>query len=365
MKKLAVVVLIATAAHAQHPITFDDLASIHRIGAPQISPDGKWIAYAASTPDLAANASRSVVMLVSSSGGESKKIADGGEPAWSPDGKTIAYTYKNQAYLYENGTSRKVSDLQGGAGSVKWMPDGSGLIVVSDIYPDCGVDPACIKDKTTAAEKRPTKARTITSLLFRHWTAWQEPTRTHIVYVPLSGGTARDLTPGAYDAPPFSLGGGDEFDVSPDGRELAYARNTSDHPEISTNTDIFIVPLGGGTAKQITTREGADTSPKYSPDGRWIAWRSQARAGYESDLFELWIYDRASGATRRLAPNFANWIDSMTWSPDSKSIYITAPEKSKEGIYEVALNDGAAPLVWNDESADAVPVRPSDRTPVF
>ena len=205
---------------------------------------------------------------------------------------------------------------------------------------DCGVDPACIKDKTTAAEKRPTKARIITSLLYRHWTAWQEPTRTHIVYVPLNGGAARDLTPGAYDAPPFSLGGGDEFDVSPDSKELAYARNTSDHPEISTNSDIFIVPLSGGTAKRITTREGADTSPKYSPDGRWIAWRSQARAGYESDRFELWIYDRTSGATRRLAPNFDNWIDSATWSPDSKSIYVTAPEKSKEAIYEIGLGDG-------------------------
>ena len=365
MKKLAVILLIATASYAQHPITFEDLAAIHRIGAPQISPDGKWIAYDASTPDLQANKSNRAVMLVPASGGESKKIADGSGPVWSPDGKTIAYTANNQAYLYENGTTRKITDLPGGAGSVKWMPDGSGLLVVSDIYPDCGVDPSCIKDKTTAAESRPTKARVITSLLYRHWTAWQEPTRTHIVYVPLNAGAARDLTPGAFDAPPFSLGGGDEFDVSPDGKELAYAQDTSAHPEISTNSDVFLVPLAGGTAKRITSREGNDTSPKYSPDGRWIAWRSQARAGYESDLWELWVYDRASGQARHLAPNFANWIDSITWSPDSKSIYFTAPEKSKQSIYEVTLSDGAPRLVWNDASADAVAVRRSDRTLFF
>src|SRR6266550_2759618 len=353
MKNLAVILLIATASYAQHPITFEDLAAIHRIGAPQISPDGNWIAYDESTPDLAANKSNNAVMLVSANGGESKKIAVGSGPVWSPDGKTIAYTDKNQAYIYDNGTTRKVTDLAGGAGSVKWMPDGSALLIVSDIYPDCGVDPNCVKDKTTAAESRPTKARVITNLLYRHWKAWQEPTRTHILYIPLSGGTARDLTPGAYDAPPFSLGGGDEFDVSPDGKELAYARDTSDHPEISTNSDVFIVPLGGGTAKRITTREGGDTSPKYSPDGRWIAWRSQSRAGYESDLWELWIYDRVNGATRHLAPGFANWIDSFTWSPDSKSIYITAPEKSKEGIYEVALSDGVPHLMWGEASADA------------
>ena len=70
------------------------------------------------------------------------------------------------------------------------MPDGSGLVVVSDIYPDCGVDPACIKDKTTAEGNAPTKARVLTGLLYRHWKAWQEPTRSHIVYVPLDGGTA-------------------------------------------------------------------------------------------------------------------------------------------------------------------------------
>src|SRR6266849_1513432 len=217
-KSVLIIFLIASAAQAQHPITFEDQASIHRIGAPQISPDGKTIAYDASTPDLAANKSNSAVFLIPSAGGASQKIADGSGPAWSPDGKTLAYIKDNQVYLYAYtyaaATSRKLTDLQGGAGSVKWMPDSSGLLVVSDIYPDCGVDPACIKDKTTAGEKRPTNARIITGLLYRHWKSWQAPTRTHIVFVPLTGPT-RDLTPGSFDAPPFSIGGGDEFDVSP------------------------------------------------------------------------------------------------------------------------------------------------------
>ena len=258
-----------------------------------------------------------------------------------------------------------MSDLQGGAGSIKWMPDGSALIVVSDIYPDCGVDPACVKQKTDAEGSRPTQARVINSLLYRHWKAWQEPTRTHIVYVPLNGGAARDLTPGAFDAPPFSVGGGDEFDVSPDGKEMVYAGDVSQHPELSTNSDLYLVPLAGGEAKRITTRTGADTSPKYSPDGRYIAWRSQARAGYESDLFELWLYDRASGATRRLAPDFDNWIDSIAWSPDSKSIYITAPEKSKNVIYQVNVTSGTPALFYNAMSADAVTVSRDGRSLYF
>ncbi|HEX9501042.1 MAG TPA: S9 family peptidase, partial [Thermoanaerobaculia bacterium] len=258
----------------------------------------------------------------------------------------------------------KLTDLPGGAGAVKWMPDSKGLLVVSDIYPDCGVDPACIKDKTTAAAEKPTSARIITSLLYRHWKAWQSPTRTHILYVPLTG-SPRDLTPGAFDAPPFSIGGGDEFDVSPDGKELSYARDTSDHPELSTNSDVFIVPITGGDARRITTRLGADTSPKYSLDGRWIAWRSQARAGYESDLWELWLYDRSNGATRRLAPNFDNWIDSIAWAPDSKSIFVVAPEKAKNAIYEIGVNDGVPHLVYNAISADNVTVSRDGKTLYF
>lgn len=352
-KSLLIVFLIATAAYGQHPLTFEDLAAIHRIGAPQVSPDGKWIAYDTSTPDLKANKGVSAVMLVPSGGGASRKIADGSSPAWSPDGKTLAYIKDDQVHLHVDGTSRKLTDLAGGAGALKWMPDSKGLLVVSDIYPDCGVDPACIKDKTTAAEQKPTGARIITNLLYRHWKAWQAPTRTHILFVPLTG-KARDLTPGAFDAPPFSIGGGDEFDVAPDGKELAFARDTSDRPEVSTNADVFIVPISGGEARRITTRQGADTSPKYSPDGRWIAWRSQARAGYESDLWELWLYDRASGATRRLAPDFDNWIDSIAWAPDSKSIYVVAPEKTKNTIYQIGVADGAPRLVYNGMSADGV-----------
>jgi len=356
MRKIAfILLLVAVAAHAQHPITFEDLAAIHRVGAPQVSPDGKWIAYDVSTPDLAANKSSSAVFLVPSGGGPTMKIADGSGPAWSPDGKTVAYISSNQVHLYVDGKSRKITDLQGGAASAKWLPDGNGLLVVSDTYPDCGVDPACIKDKTTAAEKKPTSARVITNLLYRHWKSWAAPTRTHIIYVPLTG-SPRDLTPGAYDAPPFSIGGGDEFDVSPDGKELVYARDTSDHPELSTNSDLFIVPIAGGDAKRITTRMGADTSPKYSPDGRWIAWRSQARAGYESDLWELWLYDRTSGATRRLAPNFDNWINSIAWAPDSKSVFITASEKTKNAIYEIGVSDGVPHVVLGTMSADGVTV---------
>jgi dipeptidyl aminopeptidase/acylaminoacyl peptidase len=363
----ALSLLLSAAAFAQtHPLAFEDMMAMKRVGGPQLSPDGQWIVYDASTIDLKANVRHSAIYLIASSGGPSKQITDGVKqdegPAWSPDGKTIAYvsnrdTPAKQVWLYDlaSGQSRRLTNLQGGAGSLKWAPDGSAIFLVSDIYPECGVDPVCIKEKTDAEGAAPTKARVITSLLYRHWTAWQSPTRTHVVYFPLGGSGTRDLTPGTFDAPPFSLGGGDEFDVSPDGRELVYARNTDPHPELSTNSDLFLVATAGGEAKRITTRAGADTSPKYSPDGRWIAWRSQSRAGYESDLWELWLYDRSSGKTTRLMPQFDNWAESYTWASDSRSIYFVAPEKGHEVIYQVAVTSGVPEkLGWGAGSADAV-----------
>jgi dipeptidyl aminopeptidase/acylaminoacyl peptidase len=365
----------AMAAGQTHPITFDDMATIRRIGAPRLSPDGQWIAYDASTVDLAANVRRSAVYLVPARGGDSTKITDGAKqdegPAWSPDGKSIAYLSNrdggaHQVWLYDvaGKQSRKLTDLAGGAGSVKWLPSGAGLVLVSDIYPDCGVDPACTKSKMDAEGAKPSKARVLDSLLYRHWTGWQAATRSHILYVPIAAGAARDLTPGAFDAPPFSLGGGDEFEVSPDGRELVYARDTSAHPEVSTNSDLFIVPLAGGEAKRITTRTGADTSPKYSPDGKWIAYRSQSRGGYESDLWELWLYNRATGTASRVAADFPDWIESIAWAPDSKRMFVVAPLKGKNAIYEVTT-EGKTTSTFAKGSADAVTVSRDGNTIYF
>jgi dipeptidyl aminopeptidase/acylaminoacyl peptidase len=377
MKRIALITLLVTSAAVaqQHPLKFEDLASLHRLGAPQLSPDGAWIAYDAATPDLAANASRSAIFLIPATGGESKQISEGkkqdSSPAWSPDGKSIAFLSSRegapQVYVYDvaAGTTAKVASLPGGVGGLKWVPDGKGFVVVSDIYPDCGVDPACIKDKSAAEGSKPTKARIFTGLLYRHWKAWQEATRSHILYVPLHEGNVVDLTPGAFDAPPFSVGGGDEFDVSPDGEELVFARDTEARPEVSTNADLFLVPITGGEPKRITTRKGADTSPKYSPDGKWIAWRSQVRAGYESDLWELWLYDRSNGQTRRVAADFNDWVNSFAWAPDSRSIYITAPHATKNAIYEIPLAGGARRMLWDSGSADGITASRDGKTIYF
>jgi dipeptidyl aminopeptidase/acylaminoacyl peptidase len=287
-----------------------------------------------------------------SDGTAPREIAEGDGPVWSPDGKTIAYVAGGQIALYDvhNAATLRKLEVSGGASSLKWLPDGSGLLAVSDVV---------VEEKSTAP-------RVIDHLLFRHWNQWQGATRAHILHVPLTG-IPRDLTPGPHDAPPFSVGGGNELDVSPDGKFLVYARNTDADAARSTNSDLFLVPLSGGETTRITSRTGADTSPVYSPDGRWIAYRSQARQGYESDLWELWLYDPAAGTSKRIAADFPNYIDSVTWAPDSKSMLVTAPLEGRHAIYEITLPDvvnARAMLVHNAGSADGIQIA-RDRTIYF
>lgn len=372
MKKLTMSVLLlvlaVSAAQAQRPVAFEDMAAMRRIGAPKVSPDGKWIAYDASTIDLAANARRSAVYLVPADGSAApRKVTDGTKqdeaPSWSPDGKTLAYVSNKdgaskQVYLMDvaAGTSRKLTNLAAGASAVQWTPDGRALVLSTDVYPECGVDPKCGEEKSAAAEKAPTKARVIDNLFYRQWNAWTEATRAHLIYVPLDGGAMRDLTAGAQSA--------SDFDISPDGKELVFTRNVDPRPEVSTNSDLFIVPLTGGEAKRITTRTGADGSPRYSPDGRYIAWHSQARQGYESDLWELWLFDRQTGQSRRTATGFPNWIQTLTWSPDSRTLFVTAPLAGKTALYEVTL-DGRAMLLDRSGSVENVDVAPDGKTLYF
>src|SRR5437763_1652018 len=154
------------------------------------------------------------------------------------------------------------------------------------------------------------KAKIFTKLFYRQWTALTEFKRSHLfvqsVEAPVSGagtqsaaGTAattpRDLTPGDHDVPPFHLGGQDMYAISPDSQEIAYTSNIDEVEATRTNNEIFVVPFSGGTPKKISTSPGADTTPLYSPDGKYLAWRSQARAGFEADKWRLLVQDRESG----------------------------------------------------------------------
>ncbi|HEX8899172.1 MAG TPA: S9 family peptidase, partial [Chthoniobacterales bacterium] len=232
----------------------------------------------------------------------------------------------------------QVTNISTGADGGIWSPDGKNIVFLSSVYPDAK-DDAENKKRDEEIGKSKVKAKIFTKLLYRHWTSYTEHKRSHLFAVSADApGEARDLTPGDHDVPPFNLGGQDMYSISPHGQELAYTSNIDEVEATSTNNEIFIVPMAGGTPKKISTSPGSDNTPVYSPDGNHIAWRSMARAGFEADKSSLIIYQRKLGQSRNATINFDRSVGSLTWTPDSKAIYFTAEERGEEPIWSLPLD---------------------------
>jgi dipeptidyl aminopeptidase/acylaminoacyl peptidase len=338
---------------AKKPFTFEDMMSLKRIGGPVVSPDGTWVMFGAVDVDLGQNKRTPHLWVVPLAGGEARQLPStpAGESGgrWSPDGKSYLFTSSaeggSQVWVagfdpasgMASGVPKKITSISTEADGAIWSPDGKNIVFVSEVYPGCA-DDACNKSSDEARANSKVKAMVFDHLLFRHWNHYNTAKRSHLFVVPAEGGVAKDLTPGDHDVPPFNLGGQDLYTISPDGKELAFTSNWDEVGATSTNNDVFVVPITGGEPKKLSTSPGGDSTPLYSPDGRWLAWRMQKRAGYESDRFRLVVYDRKSGEIKNLTESFDQWVDSYAWNPDSKFIYFTSRKEGTSPIYRLNLS---------------------------
>jgi dipeptidyl aminopeptidase/acylaminoacyl peptidase len=413
-------------SQAKRPFTFEDMMKLKRVGEPEPSPDGKWILFAAVDVDLAANKKTSHIWIVPLAGGAERVLIadqDGDRPRWAPDGKRFAFISAK-----EGGSQVWIADFDGAAGTVTavdkltsiateaggelWSPDGRNILFTSDVYPECdsapAAEPDCNAKRLKEVESSKVKALIFDRLLYRHWNAYKSGRRTHIfvAIVPpvgpqpngflISGSTLlhlRDLTPGDYDAPVFSLGGQDDYAFSPDGQEICYTSNHDKVEATSTNNDLWIVPVAWDASatpaevrantKNITADNPAsDSTPLYSPDGKYIAYRAQQRPGYESDRFRLMLYDRKTAEKKNLTETFDKWVGTFTWSPGSKRVFFVYESEGEAPVYSFEINrpfdpaivvDGNpkdtartnASVVVRDGSNDDIAVTPDGKTLVF
>jgi dipeptidyl aminopeptidase/acylaminoacyl peptidase len=352
---------ITAQATAKHPITFDDMIKLHRVDSPEISPDGKWVAYAVATPDLDANRNASNIWMVPTDGGAPIQLTQSGHdssPVWSPDGKTLAFLSSrsgdSQVYILpmDGGEAHPWTHLSTGADIVKWSPDGSTIAFTSSVYPDCK-DDACNKLRDDEKAKNKVKAHVAEQLLYRHWNHWSEAKRSHLFVVAAPKGPAetgeklvpRDLTPGAnYDVPPDERSGPEDIAFSPDGAEICFTAVTDKMEAVSTNGDLFLVLVAGGAEpKRITKNPGFDGDPVYSPDGKSIAYHAQLTAGYESDRWRVMLYDRQSEKNESISDAFDRSADELVWSADSKTLYFVAANETLQPVYAMEPRAGAPP----------------------
>ena len=346
--------MVSLAFAQEKRLTIDELLKVRRVGDPQVSPKGDFVAFTITDVDQAANRGTTQIYLVPLGGGEPRQLTNdehsSASPRWSPDGEKLAFVSArdgdDQIWTIDvsSGALKKITSISTGAGDPVWSPDGKWLAFVSDIYPECH-DDACNKRRAEEVAQNKVKAHVADRLLYRHWKSWKNGMRTHVFVVSSSGSEARDLTPGDYDAPPFSLGGPTDYAFSPDSNELAFVSNHDKVEATSTNADVWLIPVKGGTAKNITAaNHGYDGSPQFSPDGKYLAYRSQVTPGYESDRFRLMVYDRQTGRAQSISESLDSNIDEFTFAPDSNRIYLTAERRGRVGIYVAAVRAVNGPI---------------------
>jgi dipeptidyl aminopeptidase/acylaminoacyl peptidase len=324
-----------------------DVYGVQSVSGVCVSPNGNQLAFTRSKSDLKNHRSQSDIYLMSVSGKDTIRVTSDGKSLdahWSTDAKNLYFTSRQggteQLYKYSilDKKIEKLTDFKLGVSDPVFSPDGKHIAFQSEVWPEAGADDSMNVKLSKEKSAGPVQAHVADALLFRHWTSYRDGRYNHVIVYDLDTKTYRDVTPGRFDSPVFSLGGDVGITFSPDGQELCVVSNRTAHPEANTNADLWLLSLKGSEWRNITSDNPAwDGSPKYSPDGHYIAYRMQKVEGYESDRFRIAVYDRLTGKKRVLTEDFDNWADDFEWSRDGRIIYFLGEERGYQPLFKVDL----------------------------
>jgi dipeptidyl aminopeptidase/acylaminoacyl peptidase len=335
-------------------LTIEDMLAMQRVSDPQVSPDGKWVAFSVRDTDYDANKGRYDVYVAAADGSSVTRLttdeANDQDAKWSPDGKWVYFmsTRSGSSQVWKirpaGGEAEQVTKLDTDLNAFRLMPDGKRLVLSIDVWPDTKTLADSIK-RDGAKEKQKVKARAYDQLLFRHWDQWEDGKFSHL-FMWTSDSEVKDLTPGlTTDTPIHPFGGTEQFTISPDGKWMAYvARVGGKEIAYTTNTDIFLVATDGkGKAINVTADNKAyDFDPTWSRDGKSFAFTAMKKPGFEADRTRITIYDVASKKSRVVTENWDRSAGSLTWSADGKTIYTNAENIGNEAIFAIDVASGAA-----------------------
>lgn len=383
MKKLLgfilLVVSINFVAAQKRAITVEDLWNMKRFGDYSLSPDGKLIAFAVTSYSMEANKGNSDIWIMNSDGTNLRplKNSDTGEgaPKFSPDGKKIAYEMKGQIWLcdLEGKNDEQLTKLYTGASGLVWSKDGKFALFVSSVYPDCDTQ-ECNEQKDKAAEASKVNAKIFNSLYYRNFNDWRGEKVSHLFLLNLESGKSIDLTKESYaDVPPIALGGHGDYTFAPNEQEVAltinfdnYKKDSGTKLSTSTNNDVVLINKKFGVPyNKISDSKGNDNQPVYSPDGKYLAYLSMERAGFEADKLRLMLYDRATNKTKDLTSKIDLSVGKVVFSPDSKYIYFDADRESFHSIYKLNIETSELKMLVKDAYSNDMEISPDGNTLYF
>ena len=329
-------------------MTPEALWAMGRIGSVAVSPDEKQIAYSVAYYSVPENKSNNELFVMNADGSSNRQITrdswQESQPVWIKDGKKIAFlcNESGSSQVWEmnpDGTERKqLTRYEGDIEGFAFSPDGKKLLFIAQV-----------KTVQSTADKHPDLPKAtgiiVTDLMYKHWDEWVT-TAPHPFVADFDGNgisNVQDILDGEpYESPMKPWGGIEQLAWSPASDKVAYTcrKKTGLAYAVSTNSDIYIYDLATGKTENITEEnKGYDTNPQYSPDGKYIAWQSMERDGYEADLNRLFVMDLATGEKRFVSRAFESNVDAFLWNKDSQSIYFIGVWHGETQIYNIDLAD--------------------------
>jgi dipeptidyl aminopeptidase/acylaminoacyl peptidase len=361
-----------------HPFSIHDMLAMDRISEPRVSPDGTKVAFTVRATDLEANRGRTDVWLAATDGSWTRRLtsheAADSQARWAPDGKTLYFvsTRSGSSQVWklslEAGEAEAVTRLPLDVDALEVAPGGRALLLAMAVFP--GQSPEQTQAALEAREKAKASGLLHERLFVRHWDTWKDGTRNHLFAYDLATGAARDLMPAMdADCPTKPFGGSEDYTVSPDGTTVVFsARDAGREEAWSTNFDLWTVPVDGSAApRRITTNPAWDAQPRFSPDGKRLAYLAMARAGYEADRYRVVVRDWASGAETTFdlraddSPRGDRSPAEIAWSADGRELLMTADHVGQHPVFVMDASTGRSRVLVAEGQAGSPQTMASGR----